>query len=213
MKVLDLIRSWFSKSAPVKPPVIVEKPKLLLDPIISTSDRIRSWQGIVLHHSATVDGKTNDWDAIRRYHTSYRIDGNIVTAAVFKQRQAAKQGQHFEEPWTEIGYHLGLEMVNEELKICRGRSLLFDGAHAQGFNKTHIGICLVGNYDVAPPTSDQLQLLATICIELQAIYKIPKEKVIGHRETYLLLGKPVGKTCPGSKFALDGFRSRLTSTI
>jgi hypothetical protein len=36
-------------------------------------------QCLIIHHSATKDGGTNDWDAIRRYHMSWRYQGKILT--------------------------------------------------------------------------------------------------------------------------------------
>ena len=34
---------------------------------------------IVIHHSAGKDGSTYDWPGIKKYHMSYRHDGQIIT--------------------------------------------------------------------------------------------------------------------------------------
>ena len=39
----------------------------------------KEWRYILIHHSATVDGDVNDWDAIKKYHMSWRYQGNIIT--------------------------------------------------------------------------------------------------------------------------------------
>ena len=39
----------------------------------------RQYKNIIIHHSATPDGLVNDWDGIRKYHMSYRYNGNIIT--------------------------------------------------------------------------------------------------------------------------------------
>ena len=44
--------------------------------------------------------------------------------------------------WVDIGYNF---VIYRDGTIHEGRPLTIDGAHAPGYNKTHIGICLVGN--------------------------------------------------------------------
>ena len=83
------------------------------------------------------------------------------------------------------------------------------GAHTKGFNDKSIGICLVGNFDSHPPDNKALTLLARLVRSLQEICDIPIKNVIGHRESYTLLGQPVIKTCPGEKFDMDKFRALL----
>jgi len=139
---------------------------------------------IVIHHSWTKDGSVKDWDAIKRYH----IETN---------------------GWNDIGYQIGIEKVGDKYEVLPGREIGEVGAHAKGFNAKSIGICLVGNFDSAPPSDEQLYLLASVCRELQRKYKIFRDQVIGHRETYILLNEPVQKSCPGKMFDLDKFRARL----
>jgi N-acetylmuramoyl-L-alanine amidase len=139
---------------------------------------------IVIHHSLTEDGAVKDWDAIRRYH----IETN---------------------GWKAIGYHIGLEEVDGKLVVQQGRPVGSIGAHCKGFNARSVGICLVGNYDREAPSDDRLFLLASVCRELQRLYGIHADQVIGHRESYALIGKPVEKSCPGKLFDLDSFRARL----
>ena len=141
-----------------------------------------SW--VILHHSATDDGPGSDFEAIRRYHME--VNG-----------------------WSEIGYQMLIEMDGGKLVVKQGRPIGAIGAHCLGFNGRSVGICLVGDYDKAAPLDDALFLLASVCRELQRTYGIPADQVIGHRESFPLLGKPVEKTCPGMLFDLDAFRSRL----
>jgi N-acetylmuramoyl-L-alanine amidase len=139
---------------------------------------------IVVHHSATPDGLTNDWESIRRYHTHTK-------------------------GWNQIGYHFGLERINGVLTLLKGRPIGSVGAHAIGFNAKSIGICVVGNFDAEVPDSEQMETLSAICVDLQRQFDIPRKNVIGHRETYVLLGVPVQKTCPGKLFSMDLLRERL----
>src|SRR5947209_16977 len=74
----------------------MDKPKLNI--AIDTS-RSRPWKGIVWHHSASPDGVARDWPGIVKYHTSYRIDFDIVTQDEFERRLAAHEGKVFQKPW------------------------------------------------------------------------------------------------------------------
>lgn len=166
---------------------------------------------IVLHHSFSVDGFTRNWDAIRRYHKSYRYQGEIISDDSYAKYLAEGKTQGLEKPWKDIGYHFGIENVNGVLSVMNGRAIGEIGAHAHGFNDKSVGICLVGNYDLEAPSEDRLFLLSNLCRQLQLEFSIPRDQVIGHRETYGKLDppQPVEKTCPGTQFNLDEFRKRL----
>lgn len=166
---------------------------------------------IVIHHSFTVDGKTPDWSAIRLYHTSWRYGGNIISR---EEAQAYKsQGRRVEAPWSDIGYHWGIENIDGALEVLQGRPTDYDGAHCKDFNMNHygIGICLVGNFDYSVPTLGLWLKAKELTRWLMGIYKIPVVNVIGHHEAQAKAGVPVGsqKTCPGILFSMDKFRGAL----
>ena len=219
--MLDDITNFFKNlklaDEPVTPnfkPDVVDKlmkPALLPIELYKNS---RPWKGIVIHHSSTVDGRANDWEAIRKYHMSYRVDGTSVGKEEFELKQAMRIGTTFEKPWRDIAYHLGLEYEFDELKVRIGRPLSDMGAHAgisgnNTFNETHIGICIVGDFDKAAPTLQVLEMLSSIAKELMGRYSFGKEAVLGHREIYPILKVPVQKTCPGKMFSMDGLRLGL----
>lgn len=201
-------------TAPNFHPDVVEKLlKPALIPLEAFKDS-KAWKGVVIHHSATVDGRLNDWAAIRKYHMSYRIDGNIVGEQEFIARQMSGLGHTFEKPWKDIAYHLGLEIELDELVFRAGRPLSMIGAHAgivgnNTFNENYIGLCVVGNYDALPPALQTLDVCATMIKELMARYNFGKDKVLGHREIYPILKVPVAKSCPGDKFLMNNLRDLL----
>ena len=135
---------------------------------------------IILHHSLTKDSKTVSWNAIRKYHTQ-----NLR--------------------WRDIGYHFGIELIDDHYEILAGRMMGENGAHCreQGMNGKSIGICFLGNLDLIRPLPEQWNLGLKLVRTLMSIFGVPLEHICGHRDfaTY--------KSCPGALFNLDKFRSEL----
>lgn len=134
---------------------------------------------VIMHHSLTEDGKTVSWQPIRDYHLSLG--------------------------WRDVGYHYGIEIVNDKYEILVGRFEGTNGAHTKEDNKNweSVGICCVGNFDDEEPDMAQwnvaMDLVENICLR----YRIPVENVKGHNEY-----APY-KTCPGKRFDMDLFRDQL----
>jgi len=177
----------------------------------------RRWTYIMLHHGATEDGRAFDWQAIRRYQMSWRIDGTSVTKDEYDRRFLAKQGKRFEPPWKDIGYHYGVELIwvnppqspltlrgesKGGYEILVGRNLDEEGAHCVGMNQKAIGICFVGNFDLAPPPADQWAAGVLFVRSLCRVLDIPITCVVAHRDY-------ATKTCPGKLFDMDLFRKDL----
>lgn len=179
----------------------------------------RAWKGIVWHHSASPDGNVRDWPGIVKYHTSYRVDFNIVTKEEYDRRFNAtpKLGKSFLPPWRAVGYHGGIELVDGEAVYCQGRSFFDIGAHSgvagasNRFNEEYLGLCALGNYDIFPPPEKIWTFAKRLTRELMDTYGIIAAHVIGHREVYDLLGVPRQKSCPGNKWSMDSFREELKS--
>jgi len=135
---------------------------------------------IILHHSLTKDGATVSWAAIRRYHTQTL-------------------------GWREIGYHFGVELVGSRYEILTGRLMTEVGAHCKtsAMNHRSLGICLVGNFDLAPPDMDQWAVALALVRSLCAVFSIAPKNVLGHTEL-----APY-KSCPGRFFDLTSFRRNL----
>ncbi|MBI2069463.1 MAG: hypothetical protein HYT79_02595 [Elusimicrobia bacterium] len=156
--------------------------KLKLDIPIDLANS-RPWKGIVWHHSATADGPGRNWDAIVRFHTSYRIDGQIVTAEEFERKLRLNQGKSFLKPWKDVGYHGGTEWANGQVIFHWGRPLSMIGAHAgvkgasNQFNEQYLGLCAIGNFDTAPPKPEHTVSHPLIFEYMKAFY-VDKVKII-----------------------------------
>ena len=141
------------------------------------------WKYILLHHSLTKDGKTISTQAIRRYHKGLG--------------------------WRDIGYHFLCELVNGEYEVLVGRDLNERGAHCKqaSMNELAIGICLVGNFDLAvvpkPQWDRAVKFVAGLCEQLS----ISPQNVIAHRDYASY------KSCPGEKFNMDFFRQDVLMVI
>ena len=162
---------------------------------------------IAIHHSATPDGATLGWTGVRKYHTSYRHNGRIVT--VMEAMDLEAQGEDVIKPWSDIGYHFGIEWVNYGYEILTGRMMNEVGAHCpgQGFNHRSIGICVMGNFDKQPVPPQQWELTVRFVRSLCEVCRIPRDRVFGHREAMS------GRTCPGKYFDMAAFRNAVAECI
>ena len=201
--IFDFLKRFFQQRVEVTIQVKAKEHKYPM----ATNRFKPSW--IVIHHSFSSDGQTRNWDSIRAYHMSFRYQGNTITEQQYAQYLADGKTAGLEKPWADVSYQFGVENINGKLEVLTGRAIGEIGAHAIGFNDKSIGICLIGNYDLDSPSEDRLFTVASLCRQMQLEFGIPRDQVLGHRETFVKRGVPVEKTCPGSQFDLVKFRARL----
>jgi len=120
---------------------------------------------IVTHCSATKPSQNVTADVIRKWHVE-------------------------ENGWLDIGYHFVI-LPNGDIE--QGRQINVSGAHARGFNRNSIGVCLVGGLDEdGDPSSnysvDQITSWIYLCKVLEKIFV--NARMIGHNEL------DTNKTCP-----------------
>jgi len=137
---------------------------------------------IIIHHSLTKDGSTVSWQAIRKYHMG-EIPGCSFT-------------------FHDIGYHFGIELINDRYEILCGLMIGQAGAHTRGQNFDSIGVCLIGNFDIEMPDPVQISMASRLISSLCGHFNIPHVRVYGHRDF-------ANKSCPGKNFDLRYFRSLL----
>ena len=137
---------------------------------------------LVIHHSLTKDTGTVSWQAIRDYH----VDHN---------------------GWDDIGYHIGVELINNRYEVGLGRPLLARAAAAyqQSMNTVGVHVCFVGNFDLAPPPREMIEVAVPHLRDICEALKIPldAEHIIGHRTVASY------KTCPGAQFDMDALITQL----
>ena len=111
---------------------------------------------IVVHCSATPEGKQFYAADIDRWHKANRWDG--------------------------IGYHYVVD-INGRVEL--GRTIHVQGAHAGVYNPGSIGICYIGGLDKDGTakdtrTQDQKESLQWLLSEMKRMY--PNAEIVGHRD-------------------------------
>lgn len=140
------------------------------------------WKYIVIHHTAT--------------HT-----GNLETIdLIHKRRGFGELGYHFLIDNGTKGRAMGQIEVGHRWLGQR------DGAHARTDNMNHkgIGIALIGNFSQERISEVQLRSLVSLVNTLRYHYKIPKWRIIGHRDV-----RGAATECPGKLFPWQRFKRML----
>lgn len=118
----------------------------------------RKITGIIMHCTATPEGKTYCVEDIRRWH--------------------------IDQGYSDIGYHYVVTLDGE---VCEGRDVDIIGAHCKGHNTGTIGIAYVGGCDAAMHAKDtrtkkQKEALLSLVKKLKSMYKLKTTDIHGHYE-------------------------------
>jgi hypothetical protein len=120
---------------------------------------------------------------------------------------------HVHKGWDGIGYHFiignGINTEDGKVEETFRFKELKDGAHALTpdlfYNKNAIGICLIGDFNVAEPTIKQLASLKNLLRTLKKEFNIVNENILFHKEV-----KPT--ECPGKNVPIENIRLWLEET-
>jgi N-acetylmuramoyl-L-alanine amidase len=136
----------------------------------------RTINEIIIHCTATPEGRDMTVDEIRRQHTAPVSRGG--------------------RGWSDIGYHY---VIYRDGTIHEGRNIDLIGAHCAGHNSHSIGIAYVGGLENRPSvayahlrpkdtrTEEQRASLLSLLLDLRKLY--PSAKIHGHRDF-------ANKACP-----------------
>ena len=123
---------------------------------------MRKINKIIVHCSATPEGKEFSVETIRKWHL--------------------KRG------WSDIGYHFVIDLKGE---LHEGRPVERTGAHVKGHNFDSIGVCYIGGVEAkrSPAgewiakdtrTEAQKEALEDFLLYMKDLY--PQAKIYGHRD-------------------------------
>lgn len=88
--------------------------------------------------------------------------------------------------WPGIGYHF---VITEDGTVCKTNNQSTLSYHAgAGQNKAHLGVCLLGNFEMQEPTPEQVVSLRLLLKEIKKA--LPGRYVKGHRDIH-------ATACPG----------------
>ncbi len=139
------------------------------EPDLAKYDKMNAPEYVVIHHSATARDATH-FQTIKNNHMGIG--------------------------WGDIGYHhwVAGALDGDGLHIP-GRPENKIGAHDNDdkMNYRSIGICVCGNFETETPSTAQLTTLQALIDDVRSRHGIPREKVIGHRET-----RGAATNCPGA---------------
>ena len=137
---------------------------------------LKEWRYIVLHHTASTSGSV---ESIHAEHSQRSdSDGN---------------------PWRGIGYHFvignGDGMPDGAIEPTFRWYDQSSGAHAGVglYNDYGVGVCLIGNFEEAPPTARQLAAVKQLVSALKGTCSIDAGGVVRH-------GDIKATACPGKLF-------------
>ena len=119
--------------------------------------RMRTITLIVIHCSATPEGRSLDFEACRMEHVRHR-------------------------EFRDIGYHF---YITRDGEIHRGRALERIGAHCKGHNRHSLGICYEGGLDVKGQPADTRtprQRQGMLCLLRQLKRQFPHALIVGHHD-------------------------------
>ena len=175
-----------SAASPVAnaPAAIITSPAAVVS---ASAARERDWKTIVLHHAATRGGDVATIDAEHRKHRD-----------------------RWGNPWLGIGYHFvvgnGQKMADGEVQATFRWHNQLPGAHAgnRDYNDNGIGICLIGNFDQAPPTDRQVAAVRGLVKSLAERYAISRDGLVRHSDVQATL-------CPGKLFPWEPVRCELVA--
>jgi LysM repeat protein len=185
----DLIRVGQKLIVPLKGGNLKPAPSLLSSTVKRSLDGIRpksgKWKRIVIHHSAT---PTDDAMNMHRVHKARGMKNGLAYHFVISNgSRKASDGEIF----------MGGRWKDQ-----------LDGGHMKSltYNRTSIGICLIGNFELRAPTTQQMNSLEGLCEYLMKRCGIRVDQVTTHK----ILHRNHTK-CPGKYFSLPSLVKRISS--
>lgn len=130
---------------------------------------------IIAHHSFTEDSETLSWGPVRT--------------------------DHMARGYFDIGYHAGIENIRGDYECLFGRPVTMMGAHTRGQNTRSLGFLFMGNFDIAPPPLEMLEVAAhRVIVPWLIQFDLDVDHIFAHRDFADY------KSCCGKEFSIERLR-------
>lgn len=146
--------------------------------------------------------KSGRWKYIVVHHSGSQMDSPQIMDNYHRRVRKMENG---------LAYHFvvggsGPRMEDGEVYIGDRWKEQLQGGHVASdeLNDEALGICLVGNFNNAPPTPSQMRALSDLIEYLEERCRLNSEDVFTHNGI-----NPKPTQCPGRKFSLKDLRARL----
>ena len=151
---------------------------LISNSVVEAGSKLETAEPMI--YKRFLDFKEYEWrpstDFIVIHHTGFPDEDKDSTINEIHKFHQETNG------WAGAGYH---DLIRKNGIIEQGRRPDMVGAHALHYNKTSIGICLAGNFDIGSPTRAQMAAVQELTLWLCSKYKIDPNKksaILGHRD-------------------------------
>lgn len=117
---------------------------------------MRELNKIILHSTATLEGKDYTIEDIRRWHKA--------------------------RGWDDIGYHF---VIYRNGEVHKGRDVAIQGAHTLGHNEDSIGVAYVGGLSTDNKAKDTRTFMQKVSMRLLILYlkiRYRIREVLGHKQ-------------------------------
>jgi hypothetical protein len=119
-------------------------------------------------------------DKITIHHTAGPTFWDSTRSGAAEQIRNIQRFHQKQRGWADIGYHYVIDRAGN---VWQGRSLRYQGAHAQGhLNHGNVGIAVLGNFCEQRPTRAQYVSLAIMVEKLCAHFQLGSDRVFTHGE-------------------------------
>ena len=121
-----------------------------------------------------------------------------------------------QNPYT---FYVGGDRGHSDLngKVWQALELTEIGHHARKFSRTYIGIGLIGDFRVTPPSAKQFGAAVSLCSDLCLMLQLSSHRVFGHGEIEGAHGgeKAPGRSaaCPGGFLPMGTFRESVAKVM
>lgn len=164
------------------------------------ADRLADWTDLIgaLPTHPTKTYRSRPVDIIRYLAVHHAASSETATP-----EQIARY--HVSRGWPGIGYHFLIDPAGTVYRCWPATTMTYCVA---GSNMASLCICLLGDRDQRPIPEAQRAALVRLLRQCMSDYRVPVERVLGHREF-----PRAATVCPGRYVDMDAIRAEVSHEL